>query len=360
MKSHMNWIKNSIIIIFISCLGGVLLIEGILQLMKGKDDWKIISKANILRNFEFQYDISNLYKSKVSSVSYVRDEFGLRDNCYEIEDIDILTIGGSTTDQRYVQFESTYQTVLQEKLRSKNLNFRCVTNAGIDGHSTWGHIFAFEHWFPLIPNLSPKFVLLYVGINDAGLDRIDSPKYIKIAKNNSRSIKGFLKQFEIAQRLLPIYRYLQSNKNSSVEYAGHKPNKYTINDYSITKLNDETVALSQRNATAFKSRLETILHYAENLGATMICVTQPHRYVMEKNGILYGVPDVLGKGFSGLDYDYSIREINLVIGNLCGENTLDLYNYEFSDDHFYDGIHTTAQGSEVIGNAMAKFIIERY
>ena len=53
----MNWIKNSIIIIFISCLGGVLLIEGILQLMKGKDDWKIISKANILRNFEFQYDI---------------------------------------------------------------------------------------------------------------------------------------------------------------------------------------------------------------------------------------------------------------------------------------------------------------
>ena len=29
----MNWIKNSIIIIFISCLGGVLLIEGMLQLM---------------------------------------------------------------------------------------------------------------------------------------------------------------------------------------------------------------------------------------------------------------------------------------------------------------------------------------
>ena len=166
MKSHMNWIKNSIIIIFISCLGGVLLIEGILQLMKGKDDWKIISKANILRNFEFQYDISNLYKSKVSSVSYVRDEFGLRDNCYEIEDIDILTIGGSTTDQRYLSDNDTWTNQLQKHFEKNNKNFK-IANAGIDGQSTIGHIWNFVNWFPNIKNLKPylEVVLRIIFIN---------------------------------------------------------------------------------------------------------------------------------------------------------------------------------------------------
>ena len=45
---------------------------------------------------------------------------------------------------------------------SQDKKFGCVTNAGVDGHSTWGHIFAFEHWFPLIPDLKPKFVSRYV------------------------------------------------------------------------------------------------------------------------------------------------------------------------------------------------------
>ena len=94
--------------------------------------------------------------------------------------------------------------------------------------------------------------------------------------------------------------------------------------------------------------------------ATPICVTQPHRYVMEKDGKLYGVPDVSGEGFSGLDYDYSIKELNSMIFELCGEYTLDLYNYNFTGDHFYDGVHSTAQGSIEMGNAMAKFIIEGY
>ena len=79
------------------------------------------------------------------------------------KDIEILTVGGSTTDQRFVPFKYTYQFVLQKKLKEHDVSFGCVSNAGVDGHSTWGHIFSFKNWFPLIPDLNPKYVLLYIG-----------------------------------------------------------------------------------------------------------------------------------------------------------------------------------------------------
>jgi hypothetical protein len=96
------------------------------------------------------------------------------------------------------------------------------------------------------------------------------------------------------------------------------------------------------------------------LDAIPICVTQPHRYVMKKNDKIYGVSNVLGEDFSGIDYDYSIRKLNDVMFELCGENTLDLYNHKFLSSHFYDGVHTTAMGSTEIGERMAEFIIEKF
>ena len=93
----------------------------------------------------------------------MRNEFGLRDSCDSIKDIEILTIGGSTTDQRYVPFKFTYQSIIEQRLKEVDRNFGCVSNAGVDGHSTWGHLFSFEKWFPLIPNLKPNFIILYIG-----------------------------------------------------------------------------------------------------------------------------------------------------------------------------------------------------
>ena len=45
------------------------------------------------------------------------------------------------------------------------------------------------------------------------------------------------------------------------------------------------------------------------------------------------------------------------MSKLCGKNFLDLYNYDFSNKHFYDGVHTTELGSIHIENAMADFLI---
>ena len=359
----MSWIKQLFIptlIVLLSSFIGIAAFELALRTIYFNDPWQRTQEANILRNFQFSYDISQLYVSDSPNVDYVRNQYGLRDSCVSPEEIEILTIGGSTTDQRYVSLSSTYQSIIEERMEESSVTFGCVSNAGVDGHSTWGHLYSFENWFPLIPELNPKIILLYVGVNDAIFIRSSSPN-TGFDTRRTDGIKGFLKRFEIVRAILPIYHFLkQKNDNASAAYAGHAPKPYTNDDYVVSIMNEQTELLSAQNALAFRSRMVSLLSEIQELGAKPLCVTQPHRFVKEIDGELRGVENVFGEGFSGMDFDYSLRKVNEVIFDLCGSNTVDLYSHEFSNSHFYDGVHTTASGSEEIGRVIAEFVINNY
>jgi hypothetical protein len=152
----------------------------------------------------------------------------------------------------------------------------------------------------------------------------------------------------------------QKFDNTSASYVKHLPKQYTDDDYTVNVMNEQTKLLSNQNTLAFRSRMENLLSEIQSLGAVPLCVTQPHRFVKEIDGEVRGLESVLGEGYSGIDYDYSIRKLNEVIFDLCGSSTIDLYSHEFSNSHFYDEVHTTASGSEEIGRVITDFIIENY
>ena len=85
-----------------------------------------------------------------------------------------------------------------EKLESKlnlNLNNIDVVNAGIDGQSTYGHIWNFEEWFPKIDNLKPRYILFYIGINERlNLMHYDNHYGVEINRNLLRKIKYYIKK----------------------------------------------------------------------------------------------------------------------------------------------------------------------
>ena len=96
----------------------------ILELLFGswlhEDKWKSAREINVIRNVEINYDVEKIYGKELSTVYYKRDGNGLRGSCTNPKDVVILTIGGSTTDQRYIPEEFTYQEVLQKLLSKKN------------------------------------------------------------------------------------------------------------------------------------------------------------------------------------------------------------------------------------------------
>ena len=348
MTSIKAMLSNSLIV-FVSAIAGFALIELILQLTSPDDPLDATRQGNVLRDFEFNYQIAQLYDSNAIHADYRRDEFGLRDDCQSPEDIEILTVGGSTTDQRYVPFKSTYQEVMESQIYGALGSFGCVSNAGVDGHSTLGHLFSFDNWFPLIDGLSPNYILLYVGVNDvSGTDELRPASY------------SWIRELELVSQLTPIYRFLSQSANPDAWTQHSNSDEYfSEQNYRIESLSEDAIASAKDNSIIFAHRFETLVNEVYEFGAKPICVTQPHRYVIENDEGKLGL-DLQDSSLNGLEYDFRLTLINMKIKEICGDNTFDLYSKEFEDHHFYDGVHTTDSGSARIGELMANFFLENF
>ena len=81
----------------------------------------------------------------------------------------ILAIGGSTTDERYVSDDETFTESLENILSKKGFSEIDVINAGVDGQSTFGHLFSLIEWHEKIFSNyknDTELVLFYLGVND--------------------------------------------------------------------------------------------------------------------------------------------------------------------------------------------------
>src|SRR5262245_56793313 len=111
------------------------------------------------RSYTYQ---QNLYDPP-GPVHYFRDQYGLRGVREPLAQIDLVTVGGSTTDQRYISEGQTWQDVMRQACNVR------VANAGVDGMSSVGPNVAVSEWLHRIPDLKPKLYLHYLGVNDASL-----------------------------------------------------------------------------------------------------------------------------------------------------------------------------------------------
>ena len=345
----MNKSKNlsSVLLINIFLILVVLLFAEI-YLKISTDDWSETQNLGIIRDNTTIFK-TNFYGDE-KEIIYSRDKYGLRDNC-DPKEIDILTIGGSTTDQRYIPLEDTFQAILEKKLSIELGKEICVSNAGVDGHSTYAHIASFEIWFPLIKDLNPDVYLLFIGVNDAFFIGEDK-KPINLEKEQDSKKETFIQSLNLYKLYIRLVKIVKGELIDE-QYAGHSSIELTQDKYTVSNLNTATEKLSKDNAEQFRKRLKIIINKIRESESELLCVTQPHRFVIENNGNLFGVKDIFSRGelkFSGLDYDYSLKEINKVIFEECSsENTIDLYSYNFNETHFYDYAHTTPEGSSEIG-----------
>lgn len=323
------------------------------------DPWRSTEHLYIIRNAKFNWNTEAIHGRDAPRVTYTRNHYGLRDNCDTPKIIKILTIGGSTTDQRYINDGQTYQDILQREIEN-NLGVRaCISNAGVDGQSTFGHIETLRKWLPLVEGLRPKAVMLYVGINDAafrfearGFDlfenRID---YTPPTWKDKSALVNLLRKTRAA---LTIYKDM-SESQTSVIFAEHKANVPPQSDYTATLPTANVDLLIEKNTNEFSKRLNKIIELIQkDYGATVICVTQPH--LLTKNGAGLNQAFVFeGKPYSGLDYDLSLQSINQKMSDTCsakGAVFISLSDVTFDESDFYDPVHLNHKGTKKLGHAL--------
>ena len=118
---------------------------------------RLSSERNIERIYKF-----NFSNHKGTSF-YKRNNQGFRVSGKEMNENnpDIIFVGGSTINQKFLNYEDTIVGRLQKRFEKIK-----IINAGVDGMSILGHINSFQLLFDKINNFNPKYYIFYIGIND--------------------------------------------------------------------------------------------------------------------------------------------------------------------------------------------------
>lgn len=357
----MSSIKNAFLL---SLAGAITLVIGIvfLELIFGSwfntDPWAATERLNLIRDKMIVHDVRKLQFGQATT-TYSRDKFGLRENCKSTKNMKIVAIGGSTTDQRFISDGQTWADVLQRRIREKTHDPDiCVANAGMDGQSTIGNLYALEKWFPLIPDFKPEYYVLYLGINDSafigtgnrGFDPDDTEPSL------GRKINQYIKSHSALYRLYSLVRNQLAVRQAF--YAGHDYHAKLESEYGATQLSPDTDSMIQKNSKAFEGRLNRILALIKARGGTPICISQPQATAWRFGDRYKGRDKVFiaeGKQYNGLDFRASLLSLNAVMRRQCvnaGGLYIDLAAHEFLLTDFYDYVHMTPEGSEKAGSLM--------
>ena len=327
-------------------LVGILVIELIFGGWIGRNYGTLVLPID----YERRFDVSKLYDWPGNYTNYSRDSYGLRGEYNSPAKINIITMGGSTTNEIFISEGHTWSDILASNFQKSGRDITIV-NAGVDGQSTIGHLKNFEVWFPKIPKFSAQYILVYLGINDLAL--------IKANYNQNKQDGLFARRNVIKQYIMnnsAIYTLFRNvrgmviARNANLIHTGKNFNNVTWElAHSINVKSFEE--RYSPDLLYYVMRLMDLAKSIHNFGAEPIFVTQSKGSYRIKGGKIY-VP----AGESGrvsLDEYAGLSAINKVTIKVCREIKaicIDLAkNLEFKNGDHYDRLHTTPGGSEKIG-----------
>ncbi len=342
----------------IALVNGVLLVVGLLAVEVIFGSWFDATGMGALRvprNIRLVHELDS-DRGQAPSI-YHRDRFGFRGQYASPSQIGILAIGGSTTNELYVGDGHTWTDTLAANFRRAGRPLSEV-NAGVDGHSTVGHLESFERWFSLVSGLQARYILVYAGINDIHLELSDNARYDRLRSDDDDGRSGWnnlRRRLRDSSALYAAYRSLlgavrakkagliyQEIDWSRVTWVEHpQPSSIPVPPGALEGLRNE-----------FGERMAMIIDRIRALGSEPIIVSQHRagyrragsRILVAKGERWYGD---LGEYFVQTAFNLRALEICRAKEAIC----IDLAGeIEFEVGDFFDYVHTSARGSRRIGD----------
>ena len=275
----------------------------------------------------------------------------------------LVAVGGSTTECFYLSDGRTWPERLAARLQPE-LRRVWVDNAGLDGHSTFGHLLLTRQ--ALVP-LHPKVILYLVGVNDMfadaprGLDQVAQNRLAALADHS-----------ELVATLLNLYRWQRTRK---IEDLGAMPKPVALRDRPRHPVPAAVAARLWKEQdgrlAAFRDRLERLVALDREHGIEPVLITQPTLLggVDARTGVDTRPMEV--ELWEKLDGDLAWRllerynDVTRQVGRERGVLTIDLARAMPKDStYFYDFFHFTNQGADRVGaivhDALAPWLAARY
>jgi lysophospholipase L1-like esterase len=217
--------------------------------------------------------------------------------------LSIVAVGGSTTICFELADDKTWVHVLGEELKH-NFPRVWINNAGLAGHSTFGHIILMENF---IVKLKPKVVLFLVGVNDTGLvdhgNDVDTSIDQGLRWDSFRSLErltgALADHSEVAAAVLNLKRYF----SPKVTWAPPQ-REVNLKSEPTVEMSAETEAALKRDflakyLTPYESRLKTLVRISRANQILPVLMTQPALYG-------HGLDDLTGVDLSKIKINEGI------------------------------------------------------
>jgi lysophospholipase L1-like esterase len=285
----------------------------------------------------------NLYEP-AGEVFYSRDRYGLRGVHEPLDRIALVTVGGSTTDQRYITDGETWQDALRAAAGI------AVANAGVDGMSSFGHITAVREWLHEIPGLKPKYYLHYIGVNDASMSA-ETERFDR-SGHDSNLFRTALRRSVLAKAAVRLWLGASGAREVShgriVARGG--------NDAAAEAVDVDTTRVRRFVEEVYKPNLARLIALHRQRGEKVIFVSQTtHPGLIRWKD---GKPLVTAEGKSVAPYAAALGLVNAATATACG-GAEGCYFFDlagkvaFEPGDFYDLVHSTPAGARKIGDFLA-------
>jgi lysophospholipase L1-like esterase len=284
----------------------------------------------------------------------------------------VVAIGGSTTESLYISDGHTWPELVGQKL-SSCFSPLWVNNAGLDGHSTFGHRVLLEQ---RLARLRPKVALFLIGINDVGREdlKVADASVVAGGLGGGRwsAFLGWAAEHSaVASTTLNLLRYREARKLDRVHR--HLEVRWAPVLTPDRERSRALVALHrERYVPAYASRVADLVARSRRLGIEPVLVTQPALYgnvVDPETKVFLGTLEVSAElGLHGalawnlLElYNDAVRDV----GREQGVLVIDLaHELPKTSRLFYDFVHFNNDGSaavaDIVTARLAPFLAARF
>ena len=272
----------------------------------------------------------------------------------------LVTIGGSTTQCFFLSDGQTWTAQLGKNLE-QSFKSVWVNNAGLDGHTTHGHLILLEDF---ITNLHPKVALFLVGVNDIARAAISDWDAENVKSGvQFGSVKAFIKSLSAYSEVVSLF--LNGYRSYTAYKAGliHDQVDLTQRGYLDVPEAEQRENFLQNVKPEFingyQERLIKIVEICRKNGIEPVFVTQPLL-------VGFGTDDVTGVDLARVraygprqtgkmywDVLEAYNDVTRKVAKDQGVLLVDLAReMPKSSRYFYDFIHFSPQGAHVVADIL--------
>jgi lysophospholipase L1-like esterase len=259
----------------------------------------------------------------------------------------VICMGGSTTECFYLSDGKDWPNLLAKKLEEKDTHF-WLNNAGMDGHSTFGHLKMLKNY--VVP-LKPKYLILMCGLNDLHIQEANRFEERKLSW-----YKWLYQSLEIPSTIINLKRARQAQKtglNHQIIQDISKTEKLEINDSVIHQL----LKQEKEKIKNYKLRLNKIAKICKENRIKLILVSQAILYSNEYDLITDTYLGNIKTGnTNGKSMGRMIKLYNQATEEIAAKNKLKFVplakRLPLDSRFFYDGYHFSNDGASIVAEIM--------